>query len=487
MNTKKFIRQDIQDGRTINKSCLSCLKLLLSFFSVLFVLASLLSSSPLAVAFSERPKVYILVIDGLGADKVSHQLTPFIWELIHSSQYKATYYQQARAVMPSLTNPNHVSIITGVYPQAHGITSNYYWDRYSERPSQPLSHSEQIAVETLFTLIKKEEAQLVTAGIFGKAKLADLFRPSTSGQKGPDSLWHYQYPKFLGFLWLSWDKKTIDQLIGAISQKNPDFLFVNLADVDRFSHFYGPDSEKAREAILTVDSQIKRLVQFLKKRGKWENTLLIITADHGFGSVEPDPKNNRPYTVINFGKELHKNGFKGIVPVSNGGIELLYLRGMDAEANHLTPAQVKELKAVRTIALHQPGVAEAFYRLPNIADGGDKYTLIKAYPQWHLNHARNGEIFLIARPGYHFCDPFSRLRAAFKGSHGGPTEVFIPIIITGGYNRIKDQIIEAPKTAYTPDLGATAAWLLHLRQSRKLNGSNIADELRGRILSEAFE
>jgi len=459
----------------------------LLFLSILFVLAQPFPCSLPAAAFLDQPRIYILVIDGLGAEKLSPLLTPFIWDLIHSSQDKATYYQAGQAVMPSLTNPNHVSIMTAVYPQAHGITSNYYWDRHSERPSQPLNHSEQIAVETLFTLIEKEEPPLVTAGIFGKGKLAELFMAGASGQKNPDYLWQYQPYPLVGLLGFSWDKKTMEQVIETIAQKDPDLMFVNLADVDRLSHFYGPDSDKARKAILTVDRQIKRLVHFLKNREKWEKTVLIITADHGFCSVEADPKSKRPYTVINFGKELHKNGFDRIVPISNGGIELLYLRGLDAKADRLTPEQAKTLKAVRTLALQQPGIAEALYRLPCIEDGGDKYTITKVYPHWHLSHVRNGEIFLIARPGYHFSDPFSRRRAALKGSHGGPRETFIPVIITGGYKKIKDQIITAPQAASNADLGATTAWLLHLRQSRKLNGSNIAYELRGRILSEAFK
>jgi hypothetical protein len=457
------------------------------FFCTLFVLTHVFPRPLFASDLLGRPKICILVIDGLGADKISHHLTPFIWELIHSPHEKATYYQQAQAVMPSLTNPNHVSIITGVYPQAHGITSNYYWDRHSSKPSQPLSLSEHIETETLFTLIENEDPRLFAAGLFGKGKLAELFEASSSGQKNPDYLWQYGQYLFFGLLKPSWDKKTMGKVIEIISEKDPDLVFVNFAQVDLTSHFYGPDGEKAREAILTIDGQIKRLVNFLKDRGKWEKTVLIITADHGFQSVEPDPENNRPYTVINFGKELRKNGFNGVIPISNGGIELLYMRELDVKSDLLTPEQAKKLKDVRSLALQSPGIAEALYRLPNRKDGNEKFTLIKKYPQWRLNHMRTGEMFLIARPGYHFSDPFRRRRAALKGSHGGPDESVIPIIITGGYKELKDQIISTPRAASNPDLGATAAWLLALRQPRELNGSDISTGLRGRILSEAFK
>jgi predicted AlkP superfamily pyrophosphatase or phosphodiesterase len=463
------------------------IKLLLSIILLVSCSISIIILFSQQVFSFAQPKVYILIIDGLGADKVSPQLTPFLWELIQGDTYNAVYYPEARAVMPSLTNPNHVSIMTGVYPQAHGITSNYYWNRHSPRPSQRLNYSHQIKVETLFTVAEKNHPQLVTAGILGKGKLTELFTATATGQKSPDYLWGYRPVFVFGLLFSSWDRKTMDHLIKIISQKDPDLVLVNLPDVDRFSHFFGPDSDTAQRTILTADAQIKRLVEFLKEQRKWKKAVLIITADHGFISVEPDPTNNRPYTVINFGKEMVQKGFKEVVPVSNGGIELLYLKGFDIASNQLNSEQAKLLKDIRVFALEQPGIKEAWYRLPNPEDNGDKYTLAKVHPDWYLNHYRSGELFLVAQPGYQFSDPFSRRRAALKGSHGGPNECQIPIIITGGYEEIRDQIMPANYKASTPDLGTTIAWLLHLPLPQKLNNSPIPQYLRGRVLLEAFQ
>src|SRR5207247_885612 len=37
-------------------------------------------------------------------------------------------YRLARAVVPSFTNPNNLSIVTGVSPAVHGISGNYFYD-----------------------------------------------------------------------------------------------------------------------------------------------------------------------------------------------------------------------------------------------------------------------------------------------------------------------------------------------------------------------
>jgi len=431
-----------------------------------------------------HPKVYILVIDGLGAGKINPGLTPFIWNLIHQDSEAVTYYPRARSVMPSLTNPNHVSIITGVYPQAHGIVSNYYWDRHTSKPSQRLNLADQVEVETLFTLIEKKRPALETAAILGKYKLAELFKATREGQKGPDYLWTPEaYSSIFQLRGGSLDKRTMDQVIETISTRDPDLLLVNLPEVDLSSHFFGPNSARTEGVIRSVDSQIERLVQYLKDQGKWGETVLMITADHGSSGLREDPRTS---SSINFGEVLDQNGFKDVIAVSNGGIELIYLRDFLPSQGGLTPAQAQELKKIRRLALSHPGIEEAWYRLPNPLDGGAEYTVTAAHPGWHLNHRRLGELILVASPGYQFNDPYSLRRAALKGSHGGPYECAIPLLITGGYKALRDQDIRGEAQASNPDLGATVVWLLDLPPPQRLDHTPIPDSLRGRVLSEAF-
>ncbi len=427
-------------------------------------------------AGASPPKVYLVVVDGFGAKKLSSQLTPHLWELVYGEGKSALLYSQAQAVMPAVTNVNHVSLMTGAYPSAHGIIGNYYWNR-SHGPS-PMDQARLVEVETLFTVLEKEKGEWVSAAVFGKWKLAQLFR-SSEGQIGPDHLWS---PMSLD-PWVV-DGKVMDEVLRTVARKNPNLLFVNLPGVDLLSHIFGPDSPEAHKGILEADRQIGRLLDFLKTEGLWREVVLMLTADHAFSSLEPSKEN--PYPAFSFGRELARRGMQNVVAVSNGGVEYVYLETLDRSSPTLSAEEAEQLKAVRALALEQPEVEEALYRLPHPQDGGEEHCLRTVHPDWRLSHPRAGELLLVARPGYHFNDPFSPSRAGLRGGHGGPYERHIPVVISGGHLRVKARGVQKAMRVENPDLGRTAAWLLGLREPRYLRGEPVPEHLKGRILTEAF-
>src|SRR5688572_11188563 len=70
----------------------------------------------------ERPlRVYVVVVDGLRPQEVG-PLTPALEGL----KAAGTWYEQARAVFPGETLPNHAAMATGVLPQRNGIIANQF-------------------------------------------------------------------------------------------------------------------------------------------------------------------------------------------------------------------------------------------------------------------------------------------------------------------------------------------------------------------------
>jgi len=272
-----------------------------------------------------------------------------------------------------------------------------------------------------------------------------------------------------------------------ITLRDPDFLFVALPDFDRTAHLFGPDSNQARRAALEADRQIGRLVAFVKRRGAWAHTVLILTADHGFQSIEPRRDVRNFYPLVFFGRELSRAGLLDLIPVSAGGMEFVSLAG--AAPRTLDGSSAERLRDAQTLALAQPEIEDACYRLPNPADGGAAFTCDVRHPTWRLDHPHTGELVLTTRPHYTFADPFGTRALGLAGDHGGPGQSSIPIIVTGGDPRIRAQIVEpggAIQSAENPDVGATAAWLLGVRAPRTITGRAVAETLRGRVLSEAF-
>jgi arylsulfatase A-like enzyme len=438
-----------------------------------------------------RTRAYVVLVDGLNASAVTEPLMPTLWGLAHGHDGHATFYASARAVMPTSTNPNHAALLTASYPAANGIVGNHMSDRVAAHEPFASEFARYLQVETVFTVAERERPSLNTAALFGKSRLTGLFVSVPGAQEHPDVLWGDVQTETeavdakAGF---ASDHRTMDEAIRTIAVDDPDLLFVALPDVDRTEHVFGLDSAEARRTLLRADEEIRRLVATAKAQGTWDDTVLFITADHGMQSVAPDRNAERPYPVIFFGRELHRGGFDDLIALSRGGIESIFLPGQAPTA--LDSEVADRLAAARRLALAQPEVAEAWYRLPNPRDGGDMTTLAHAHPDWRLETAQVGDLILVARPHYHFDDPFEPAVSALLADHGGPGQQDVPIIISGGDSHIRTQIVAADSSvppATNPDIGATVLWLLGLRPTRMITGAPVPEALAGRVLREAFE
>ena len=443
-----------------------------------------------AAAVAAQTRVYVVLIDGLNASALTEQLTPSLWSLVQGAGDRATYYTAAHAVMPTVTNTNHAALLTASYPAANGIIGNRMVDRVAGHAPFPSEFARYLEVETLFTVAERERPALKTAALFGKSRLVGLFSAVPGAQERPDVLWGDVQTETEGVdqkIGFASDQRTMDEAIRTVALNDPDLLFVALPDVDRTEHAFGPDSAEARRAILRVDEEIRRLVGAVKAQGTWGDTVLFVTADHGMQSVVPDRTAGQPYPLILFGRELLRNGFDDLIVLSRGGIESVFLPGTPP-ARFDTPAG-ERLAAVRRLALAQPEIAEAWYRVPNPSDGGDVTTLARAHPDWRLDHPQAGDLVLVARRHCHFGDPFEPATAGLLGNHGGPEQEAIPLVISGGDPRIRAQTIAVDPSgvpATNADIGATVLWLLHLRPTRMITGAPVPEALAGRVLREAF-
>ena len=85
--------------------------------------AALATAGPAAAQEPSGPaRVYVIVLDGLKPDEVN-TLMP----TLNSLRAQGTWYEQARAVFPAETIPNHAAMMTGVLPTRSGIVGNQYW------------------------------------------------------------------------------------------------------------------------------------------------------------------------------------------------------------------------------------------------------------------------------------------------------------------------------------------------------------------------
>jgi predicted AlkP superfamily pyrophosphatase or phosphodiesterase len=75
------------------------------------------------------------------------------------------------------------------------------------------------------------------------------------------------------------------------------FLFAHFADVDYDGHKYGENSKEYEAALISSDEWLGRFREKLEERGIAEETLVIVTADHGFDEGKKTHK-DAPYVFL---------------------------------------------------------------------------------------------------------------------------------------------------------------------------------------------
>jgi ectonucleotide pyrophosphatase/phosphodiesterase family member 5 len=220
----------------------------------------------------EAAPVILISVDGLRADYLQRGLTPTINALAQRGVTTAAM----RPSFPSLTFPNHYTLVTGLRPDRHGIVNNNMDDPELGR----FAMSIRSAVED-GRWWQDGEPIWVTAEKAG-IPTATMFWPgSEAAIKGVQPL-----------RWLKFDGKLpnrdrVAQILAWLdATPRPRFLTLYFDTVDHDGHEFGPDSPEVNKAVAEVDARIADLLAGLQARGMDANIVLV--ADHGMAQVSND-------------------------------------------------------------------------------------------------------------------------------------------------------------------------------------------------------
>lgn len=259
------------------------MRLLVLFLGACFAVQAPLvaaAEEPSATAVSpQRPipsieHVLILSVDGLRPDVLLLAKVPTFRALIHESAY--TFWAKTTAV--AITLPSHVSMMTGVTPDRHGITWNSVL---------PLSEPVYPRVPTIMELATR--AGYVTAMVAGKEKFDTLNKPGT--------VTHAFVPATQ-----SDDATVAAKAVELIERHKPALIFVHFPEMDEVGHSKGWGSHEQLAHIENTDRQLAVLLAALDRAGIRSKTLLIVTADHGgtgFGHGADDARSRHiPWIAV---------------------------------------------------------------------------------------------------------------------------------------------------------------------------------------------
>ncbi|KAF9614640.1 hypothetical protein IFM89_019617 [Coptis chinensis] len=216
----------------------------------------------------KRPVVILISSDGFRFGYQFKTPTPNIHRLIRNGTEAET---GLIPVFPTLTFPNHYSIVTGLYPAYHGIIANWFTDPNSGETFTKRSQ------EPHWWLGEPLWQTVVKHGLIA----ATYFWPGSEVKKGS---WNCP-PKYCQ----PFNKKVpfeerVDTVLGYFdlpSDEIPSFMTVYFQDPDSQGHRVGPDHPEITEAVANIDRIIGKLITGLEKRGVFDDVNIIMVGDHG--------------------------------------------------------------------------------------------------------------------------------------------------------------------------------------------------------------
>ncbi len=235
--------------------------------AALFVMAAF----PSAAQTPDRPPLILVSLDGFRWDYLSRGLSPNLAALAASG----VRAERMIPSFPSVTFPNHYTLVTGLYPDHHGVVNNTFED-----PHMPGVFKMQSKEEGWWN----EATPLWTTAERQGVRTGTMFWPGSEVELGGIRPSHWR-PFNPGFP-LDQRVDTLLSWLDLPKDERPGFLTLYFEPVDSTGHAWGPDSEQVNQAIARVDAAVGRLVAGLKARGIAAN--LIVVADHGMAGVPPD-------------------------------------------------------------------------------------------------------------------------------------------------------------------------------------------------------
>ncbi len=277
--------------------------------------------------------VVLITIDGSRPD---FYLDPS-WQAdnIRALMADGAYAKGVNSVFPSMTYPSHTTIVTGVQPAKHGI---YYNNMYEANgPTGKMYWNDSsIKVPTVWGAAKQKG--LTVAALFWPVSADapvdyDIPDIGSMGEKVREA-----YSKPAGFV--DELRKNVfngdnidygrDVNVGKIAayvikKAQPNLMTIHFFSVDHNEHLQGRDGDKVRAAVRGADSAVGIIVNALKEANIFDQTVIIVTGDHGFVDVKQSVNPNVWLKDAGLLTDVKADNWKAQF-FSVGGSSYLYLK-----------------------------------------------------------------------------------------------------------------------------------------------------------------
>jgi len=261
------------------------------------------AATALAASGATAEPVLMISIDGLQpADVIEAEGRGINAPNIGAIMAEGAHATGVVNVLPSVTYPNHTTLITGVAPALHGISNNTVFDPLRKNDGGWYWYETDIRTRTLWDAVSENGGETGSIGwpVSVGARAIDFNIPE---------YWRAQTAEDLKLVEALSTEGVVAELESAsgvpfaafqdqeaggdvarakfaaslIALKHPQFTTVHLISLDHFEHEEGPGSDKAKETLAAIDAAVGELVA--AARAAEPEIVVAIVSDHGFAAI----------------------------------------------------------------------------------------------------------------------------------------------------------------------------------------------------------
>ncbi|KAI0632394.1 Phosphodiest-domain-containing protein [Trametes polyzona] len=329
-----------------------------------------------------RKSALIVSIDGLRANYLDRGLTPHLLA-ISKDGLRA---KSMKPVFPTLTFPNHWSLMTGLYAESHGIVANNFWDPATGREfhynrADASWNSSWWFGEPMWETA--ERAGLITANLMWPGP------PETRTGVSPTYFipWRDKVPQ----------QEKLDQILEWIDlplEERPQLIMAYEPSLDQAGHLAGPNSALVNKVLKEVDAFARDLHNAVEARNLTDILDIVFVSDHGMTDM------SHPELV--YVDDILGEGFKRIEHEDGWPAMGLRFASKADEERYL----------------------EVLLEAAALSNGKfDVFTHETMPERWHFAHnERIAPIYVVPRMGYALTNRLEDGAGMSKGNHGYDNE-----------------------------------------------------------------
>ena len=224
-----------------------------------------------SVEQQSKPYVILISADGFRYDYAEKYKAEHLLALANEGVKAASMVPS----FPSVTFPNHYTIVTGLYPSHHGLIDNSFYDRNLKRfySYKGKTASEGIWYGGTPLWVLAEQQKMITASYFWVGSEAAI-----------QNTYPTYYYKFNQVAPIYKRIAAVVDWLKLPAEKRPHLITFYFPQVDHEGHKHGPNSPEVEKAVHFVDSAVYELTKAVDKTGLKVNYIFV--SDHGMATPD---------------------------------------------------------------------------------------------------------------------------------------------------------------------------------------------------------